>query len=211
MTGMFIVFEGGEGSGKSGKSKFVVENLVSEGIDALWTREPGGSPYAEIIRAVILDQSHGKHADAETLFGLFWAARRDHLLKTVIPAIERGAIVISDRFDGSTYAYQIVGQEQAQLKKLFWVMREHYVGKYAPQHYIFCDLEPSIGIARAKGRVEQTTHFDEREIEFHERVREGYWEFFSTGRIPHTIMDASLPFEEAKQKSLELVRRLAHV
>ncbi|MDP2650293.1 MAG: dTMP kinase, partial [bacterium] len=97
--GTFIVIDGGEGSGTTTVAKAVVEHF---GWGAVYTREPGGSPYAEKIRDLVLSDE-AKHSDAETQFALFWAARRDHLKHSVIPALADGKIVISDRFDSSTY------------------------------------------------------------------------------------------------------------
>ncbi len=204
----FIVFEGGEGSGKSDKSKYVAEVLRSEGRDVVSTREPGGSQYGELIRELIFHE-HGGRADAETLFGLFWAARRDHLQKKIIPALERGTIVISDRFDGSTFAYQICGQEQRQLEDLFWSMREHYVGHWEPSLYILCAVDVSTGLARAKSRADKTTHFDEREIAFHERVQNGFQEFLGS-LPPHqsAVADANGPMEDARKTTLDFVRKV---
>jgi len=209
MRGTFIVFEGGEGSGKSSMSRFVVEQLVEEGVNAIRTREPGGSPYAELIRDVILHE-HGKHADAETMFGLFWAGRRDHMRHTIIPALTRGAVIICDRFDASTYAYQIHGQEQPQLEHHFWRMRSHYVEPHVPNCYIIFDVDSATGLARAKGRQDGSTHFDDRELAFHERIRAGYSRFVnsSESHIPHAIINANLPLLEVRNNTLNLVHQL---
>lgn len=210
--GKFIVFEGGEGSGKSTVSKHVVGQLKAEGKPVLWTYEPGGSPFAKKIRELILSDD-AKHAEAETMFGLFWAARWDHLIRTVRPALELGLTVISDRFDASTYAYQIAGQEQPQLEDLFWKMRAHYVGDTQPDTYLFFDVDPAVGLARAKSRADKNTHFDDRELAFHHRVRDGFWKFGTHVEegfvhIPFVSIDANQPEPEVKQAALDLVRRL---
>lgn len=209
MYGTFIVFEGGEGSGKSSMLKYVADALRAEGRTVVATREPGGSPYAELIRSVILHDS-GKHADAETMAGLFWAARRDHMRNTVIPALERGDIVMSDRFDGSSFTYQIHGQQHPQLEPHFWHMRKRIVEPHTPRAYLFFDVDPTIGLARAKLRAGGTTHFDERESDFHERIRAGYKQFFSSDdpRIPHIVLDASLTLEVVQELTLQAVRKL---
>lgn len=116
---MFIVFEGGDGCGKSTQSKLLVESLKAENPEreVLWTREPGGTPGAEEIRGLLMSGSENKWS-AETELLLFNAARRDHVEKVIQPALERGAIVICDRFVGSTIAYQGVrGAELAQKAK----------------------------------------------------------------------------------------------
>jgi dTMP kinase len=197
MRGVFIVIDGGDGSGTTSMSKRVVEQLTSEGKAALWTREPGGSPYAEKIRELILSPD-AKHADAETMFGLFWAARRDHLMRTILPAVNAGTIVISDRFDSSTWAYQIRAQKCSQLIDLFHAMRAHYLADCTPSKYIFLDVEPSVGLARTKKRGDTQNHFDERTLSFHKSVRQGFAEFMLT--VPSLTIDASEPEEEVFKK-----------
>lgn len=195
-TGKFIVIDGGEGTGTTTMSKYVAENK-----QMLWTREPGGSPFAEDIRKLILSDV-AKHADAETMFGLFWAARRDHLLQTVAPALMSGKGVVCDRFDSSTWAYQIIAQEQPQLRDLFWKMREHYVADLKPDLYIFLDVEPSVGLLRARGRGGALTHFDERALSFHTKVREGFLEFARL--VDGIVVDAGQPMDAVKNQVLEL-------
>ncbi len=199
------MLDGGEGTGTTTMSKDAVTSLVREGIPALWTREPGGSPFAEKIRELILSDD-AKHADAETMFGLFWAARRDHLIQTVIPALQKGAVVICDRFDSSTWAYQLCAQEQKQLKDLFWAMRQHYLGEWIPDLYIILDVAPSVALARAKRRVGKMSHFDERELDFHNRVREGFKEF--THVAPHRVIDAGEPKEAVLEKVLRTIKEM---
>ncbi len=204
-SGTFIVIDGGEGTGTTTMSKDAVAALEQLRIPALWTREPGGSPYAEKIRELILSDD-AKHADAETMFGLFWAARRDHLNQTVIPALKQGMVVISDRFDSSTWAYQICAQEQRQLIDLFWAMRAHYLQGFIPDRYIILDVAPSIALARAKRRVGKQTHFDERELDFHNRVRDGFKEF--THVAPHRVIDAGEPKEVVLEKVLKTIEEV---
>ncbi len=98
-------------------------------------------------------------------------------MQTVRPALEAGVSVICDRFDSSTWAYQIVGQEQGQLRHLFYKMRQHYLASVEPDRYVILDVRPEVGLARAKGRGETLTHFDERDLDFHRRVSAGFLEF----------------------------------
>ncbi len=207
MRGIFIAFEGGEGSGKSTKAKFVYEQLKAEGRDVVLTREPGGSPYAEKIREVILHPD-AKFTPVETLFDFFWDARRDHMRSVILPAIARGAIALCDRFDGSTFTYQIYGQENRHLEPVFWERRKELV--HRPDHYILYDIDTRTGLSRAKSRQEKLTHFDERDIAFHERVRAGYSRFFTNEHTPisHSIIDAEPPLEHVQKKTLDLVRQL---
>lgn len=176
--GFFVVLDGGEGSGKTLLLKKVAE-LHNENI--VFTREPGGSMYAEEIRNLILNSSNAKQADANTFFSLFWAARADHLKNIIIPALNDGKIVICDRFDSSTYAYQIVAQGARELKELFWLTREHFLekGEYEPDIYVYLDVDPETGLARKNKQVDaEKNHFDERELDFHKKLRQGFKEFF---------------------------------
>ena len=174
--GVFISLEGGEGVGKSTQGA-----LLQEAIEARWgkclrTREPGGSMYAEEIRDVILHSDHAGQANAFTMFELFWAARTDHVARTVLPALSRGLHVITDRFDGTTYSHQIWGQECFELSSLFYLKRETYLQdkNACPNLYIFLDMDPEEGLRRVARRThEPTNHFDERELDFHKRLRKG--------------------------------------
>jgi dTMP kinase len=207
--GKFIVVDGGEGAGTTSMSKWVVDYSRQFGHDLLWTREPGGAPYAEKIRELILS-ADGKHADAETMFGLFWAARRDHLVSTVVPALEKGTHVISDRFDSSTWAYQIVGQKQPQLRDLFHAMRTHYVinAGVRPDQYVILDVLPEIGLARAKGRGGTMTHFDERSLDFHRSVNNAFVAWARSYPTESVILDATMPEKDVRLGLLNVVGSL---
>ncbi len=201
--GTFIVLDGGEGAGKTTVAKAVVEQL---GWNAIYTREPGGSQYAEKIRELILSDE-AKHSDAETQFALFWAARRDHLKHTVIPALNDGKIVITDRFDSSSYAYQVVAQGHSQLEKLFWETREVFLGEYAPDMYILLDIDPQEGLSRARGRGEETlNHFDKRKIDFHLQVNKGLREFILQA-VDGDIVDASQVVEKVISDTVSLINK----
>lgn len=200
MTGTLYVFDGIDGCGKS----TLVRNLAAKR-GALMTREPGGSPSAERIRALILHDDSKGH-DAETNFALFWASRRDHIVQTVLPALDAGKDIFSDRFDSSTWAFQIRGQEQSQLEKLFWDMRAHYMAGIATKtRYCFLDVSPEIGFARTLHRRGERTHFDDRDQAFYTRVRQGFLEFGSRinalpagNRAVAVIVDAHPPADEVE-------------
>jgi len=196
--------DGGDGSGTTTVSKEMVKRF---GWDAIYTREPGGSPYAEEIRNLVLSDN-AKRSDAETQFALFWAARRDHLKHTIIPALNDGKMVICDRFDSSTYAYQIKAQGNVQLLDLFWKIREQFVSEFVPDMYILLDIDPEIGIARAKGRGEVLNHFDKRKIEFHKKVNMGLREFIEQKAEHGTVVDASQPLEVVQDKVADIINEL---
>lgn len=203
--GLFIVFDGGEGSGKTTLLKRAVEYFKDE---LVTTREPGGAFYAEEIRNLILHSPNAKEADARTMFALFWAARADHMKNTVIPALNSGKIVISDRFDSSTYAYQIVAQGARELQELFWIVRDQYLGEYKPDVYVYLDLDPEVGIERKnQQKDEKQNHFDKRNLQFHEALRRGYKEFFANKnhKVKSVIIDAAKSKDEVWQDFMGVI------
>lgn len=197
--GKFIVIDGGEGSGKSSVIRALQERLPK---DTVFTREPGGTPLAEKIREMLLSDE-GKNISALTHFAMFWAARRAHIETTISPALESGKNVICDRFDSSTFAYQIWGQNNWGLLSLFDVTRRFYVeGDAPPSLYIYLDVDPKIGRERTKQRGKEN-HFDEEGIEFRVRVREGFLKFFS--RYPHKIIDSNRTLDEVIEETHQTV------
>jgi dTMP kinase len=206
----FIAVEGGEGSGKSTLMSVIKEVL---GDAVLTTREPGGSPYAELIRTAALKNPLAKTAPAETTLCLMFAARFDNVVNSIIPSLKNKIPVIADRFDGSSYAYQISSQSSL-LEDLFWILR----GKLAivPDLYIFIDVDPKEGLRRAHGRNQsllkgkEYDHFDDREIVFHENVRKGYLKFFDkvkTLGTPHIVIDANRPLEAVKRDFIVQIKK----
>ncbi|MEY2664759.1 MAG: hypothetical protein RIT04_567 [Candidatus Parcubacteria bacterium] len=193
---IFIAIMGGEGSGKSTQVKRLRERFGDA--ELVITREPGGSPYGEVIRNIILKHEHSGQASGPTQFGLFWAARHDHMKNLILPALERGSHVVTDRFDCCSYAYQIFGQQAHGLKDLFWSMRDVFLSEKKPDLYIFLDVTPKIGLARVASRQMQMidiNHFDERKIDFHERIRAGYRDFLSHIQEPYAVIDADASLE----------------
>jgi dTMP kinase len=176
--GRFITFEGGEGSGKSTQVRLLADRLRGRGVDPAVTREPGGSPFAEQVRGLILDPATAPHsALSEAL--LFYAARSD-LLDTVIrPALAAGRWVICDRFSDSTRVYQGIagGVEPPVLERL----EDIVVSGTRPDLTLILDLPADAGLARAAGRrggnagvVLQPDAYEKRGLAFHERLRAGY-------------------------------------
>jgi len=207
--GKFIVIDSGEGAGKTTQIKRI-KDLYGDLV--VLTREPGGSTYAEEIRNIILKSPNAGQADAKTMFALYWAARADHLKNTIIPALEKGNIVICDRFDSSTFAYQIVAQEGRELEKLFWETRELFLKDKKPDLYIYFDIDPKIGLSRKNGQgVDERNHFEDRQIKFHNALRKGFKEFIK--HVPHKIIDASEPidvvwnnFKTILEKEIKLIK-----
>ncbi|WP_119165640.1 dTMP kinase [Algihabitans albus] len=172
-TGRFITFEGGEGAGKSTQVKRLAERLRAAGAEVVTTREPGGSPGAEEIRDLLV---HGEAArwDPVTETLLHFAARRDHLTKTVWPALERQAWVVCDRFADSTRAYQGAGQggDAVLIEDLY----RQVVGAFAPCMTFILDLPVETGLARAAARNEGGERYEGMDRTFHERLRQGFLE-----------------------------------
>jgi dTMP kinase len=169
--GRFITFEGGEGAGKSTQIRRLADNLKNRGYEVVLTREPGGSPGAEAIRTLLVEGDPGRwDGITETL--LFAAARRDHVERTIRPALARGAWVLCDRFSDSTIAYQGYGAgvDIALVRRL----STDSVGDILPDLTLILDLPVEAGLARAAQRSGGEDRFERKGIEFHNRLREGF-------------------------------------
>ncbi len=173
--GKFITLEGGEGTGKSTQISLLRDALNGLGMDVLVTREPGGAPGAEIIRTLLVEGETGKW-DALTEALLHYAARHEHLRQTVIPALEASRWVISDRFADSTRAYQGYGHGLDQ--NVISQLHEAVVGSFNPDLTIILDIDVERGLKRANDRgaegEQQEDRYERMEIDFHERVRQGF-------------------------------------
>ena len=169
-AGRLITFEGMDGCGKSTQARLLAESLDSKGLDVVLTREPGGSPGAEEIRRLLVEGSPERWS-AETEILLFTAARRDHLEKTIRPALERGATVISDRFADSTRVYQ--GAARRELRALVDRFHDAVIGK-DPDLTFIIDMDPSEALRRGLERDSGEHRFEEMGQGFQDRVREGF-------------------------------------
>ncbi len=169
--GQFITLEGGEGAGKSTQVRILAERLKAAGIEAVATREPGGSPGAEAIRALLVTGDPDRwSAVSETL--LMYAARRDHIERTVRPALERGAWVISDRFADSSRAYQ--GAGGGVSPDFLEAMETHVLEHTRPDLTLILDLPVEQGLARAGQRGGAEARFEAKGTAFHERLRDAF-------------------------------------
>ena len=190
--GRFITFEGGEGSGKSTHAGLLAERLKSQGTDVVVTREPGGSPGAEIIRHIILSGA-AKHLGAEAELFLFAAARDDHIRSTIAPALDAGKWVICDRFMDSTRVYQgIVGKVNPRLIR---GLERIVVGEYVPDLTFVMDLPAETGLRRAQRRRgdAQADRFEAESPEFHEMLREAFRILARQEADRCVLIDASKP------------------
>ncbi len=192
--GLFITIEGPEGAGKTTIINMLTSRLESEGLEVVATREPGGIEIAEQIREVILNKENTA-MDARTEALLYAAARRQHLVEKVAPALKQGKIIICDRFIDSSLAYQ--GHARGLGIEEVLTINQFSIENMMPQLTLYFDLAPEIGLQRINrhsGR--EVNRLDLETIEFHRKVREGYLllaERFS-GRIAR--IDASRPLEQ---------------
>lgn len=195
--GRFITFEGGEGAGKSTQAALLAERLRAQGIDVLQTREPGGSAGAEEIRAIALNGDAGRwSAMTETL--LMFAARSDHLDRTIRPALNGGRWVICDRFVDSTRAYQGAGGgvDDAFIEALDLEI----VGGTQPDLTLVFDLPVEIGLERAFGRGLFETRFESKGVEFHERLRARFLDIARSKADRCAVIDAVGELEEIQTR-----------
>lgn len=172
MSGLFITLEGGEGAGKTTIANAVIDKLSTLGIETLYTREPGGIKIAEKIREVILDRDHTE-MDCRTEALLYAAARRQHLVEKVKPAMDEGRIVLCDRFVDSSIVYQgyARGIGMDEIREI----NQFAIEGFMPDLTIFFDIKPEIGLARiAANDSREVNRLDLEGLAFHELVYEGY-------------------------------------
>lgn len=213
MKGRFITFEGIEGTGKSTQIVLLQQNLQSRGVRVVLTREPGGTAIGDQIRKILLDPANTALDPAAELL-LYAAGRAQHLREVILPALEGGMVVLCDRFSDATLAYQGYGRG-LDLEMILALDRLVTTGM-RPELTVLLDIDAAAGVARAHGRnrdrgLEAEARFENEEIAFHERVRQGYLTLGrrEPGRI--RIVDASPPPEEVQNKIRMIVDELLRV
>lgn len=170
--GIFITIEGGEGAGKTTLIQALAQKARATGNEVMITREPGGIPIAEAIRAVILEKENTA-MDARTEALLYAAARRQHLVEKVIPALQKGLIVLCDRFVDSSLAYQ--GHARGLGFDEVWEINRFATEGCMPDLTLYLDIDPEVGLARIGQNGErEVNRLDLESLAFHRRVREGY-------------------------------------
>lgn len=167
----FITFEGGEGSGKSTQIQLLEDYLTACGQSVVLTREPGGSPGAELLRDLLVEGEPGRW-DGVTEALMHFAARRDHVERTIRPALARGDWVLCDRFVDSTIAYQ--GYGHGLSLDIIETLRTIAIGDFAPDLTLILDTSVDIGLARAAVRGEGGDRYERMERAFHQRLRDGF-------------------------------------
>ncbi|MHB8528292.1 MAG: dTMP kinase [Caulobacteraceae bacterium] len=191
--GLFISFEGGEGTGKSTQAAFLAERLRRLGHSVLATREPGGSPGAEAIRALLVEGAADRWSSRSEAL-LMYAARSDHVERVIAPALSAGQIVVCDRFADSTRAYQ--GAGGAVSGPLIAALEAAVVGATRPDLTFILDLPVEAGLARAARRDRGEGRFEAKSRDFHERLRGSFVELARGEPSRCVLIDAAAPREE---------------
>lgn len=204
--GIFVVIDGGDGSGKSTQLNLLRKRYP----EAVFTREPGGTPYAEEFRSALLSSIHAENAPTITKLLLFFAGRADHIKNLIVPSLEAGKIVISDRFDSSTFAYQLWGEGKQEYIPEFLRLRETIVSACLPDMYIYLDVNAGEGKRRKSVQEGETLNYlDHSPIEEIQKRREGYFEFFKMVNPPHSIIDANQDIDAVFKDITSVIERLA--
>lgn len=203
--GRFITFEGGEGAGKTTQITLLAESLRAQGHQVVTTREPGGSVGAEEIRGLLLAGTADKW-DGVTELLLHSAARRDHVQKTILPALERGDWVLCDRFIDSTRAYQGYGHGvDAQAIQTATTLS---IGDLRPNLTLILDMDVSEGLTRALGRGQGQDRYERMGLAFHERLRQGFLTIGWNEPSRCTVINANRPIEAIHKDVMIAVERL---
>ena len=200
--GLFIVFEGGEGTGKTTAIDEIYTWIVENNFKCIKTREPGGIKISEQIRQVILN-TENKTMDARTEALLYAAARRQHLIEKVIPALEEGSIVLCDRFIYSSLAYQ--GYARKLGIEEVMSINKFAIGEYMPDLSILFDLDPKIGLERINSNEQrEINRLDLEKLDFHERVRFGYNIIYENNKDTIIKIDA----EQSKENVINQIKNI---
>ena len=200
--GYFISFEGIDGSGKSTQIQRLANFLRSLSFDIVVTREPGGSVGGEEIRKLLL-QGDVDRWSAETEILLFTAARRDHLERIILPAMKNGQIVICDRFTDSTRMYQ--GMRGPKLKKLVDMLDKEVIG-HDPDLTILIDIDPEIGLRRAKSRKTVEERFEDFGLELQKKMRKGFLDLSKQFSSRISVIDGLQSEDKVSKEICSLVK-----
>jgi dTMP kinase len=202
--GIFITFEGPDGSGKTTIAKKIVDELMRLNYQVIYTREPGGSNIAEEIRNLILDV-HNTAMDAKTEALLYAASRRQHLIEKIIPALEQNKIVICDRYVDSSLAYQ--GFARKIGIETIYQINKFAINDYFPDLTIYCDIDAETGLDRIyKNLGREVNRLDLEQFEFHRKVVEGYQTIIDTYPERNIIkIDAKQTVDKVFSDALKIV------
>ncbi|MEI3336610.1 MAG: dTMP kinase [Clostridium sp.] len=202
---LFIAFEGGEGAGKSTILDKIYDWMKDENIPCIKTREPGGIKISEQIRSVILDNNNTE-MDERTEALLYVAARRQHLVEKIIPALNEGKVVLCDRFIDSSLAYQ--GYARGIGMDEILEINNFAIGEYMPNLSIFFDLDPGEGLKRInKDNNREVNRLDNEKLDFHNKVREGYYKILEKDKDRIVKIDASKSIDKVYEDVKYIIRQ----
>ena len=205
MNNLFITFEGGDGSGKSTQVNLLKDYLDNLNFETIKTREPGGTPSAEILRDLLTTGEVEKWTPMSEAL-LMWASRYEHLIQVIEPALNSGKNVICDRFYDSTYAYQGVAHnlgidKMEKLKKII-------IGDIEPDVTFVLDIDPKVGLKRSLDRSNQENRFESYNIDFHNKIRSAFLEIAKKNKNRCVVVDASLNEQEIKNLIITVIDNL---
>ena len=207
MTGLFITFEGGEGSGKTTQIRLLKEAMEQMGKEVLLTREPGGSEGAEKIRPLLVSGNADWDALTEVL--LFSAARRDHLVNKIWPALKEGKIVLCDRFADSTLAYQGYGRkDDKELQQKLIDLYQMIAGDFRPDLTFILDIDPEIGLKRSCDRLgNNERRFEDMDIQFHKNLRQAFLKIAQQDNQRCHVIQTNRSVEDIHQDIMEIIKK----
>ena len=205
--GYFITFEGVEGCGKTTQIRLLADRLIAHGFTTTLTREPGGCAIADKIRAILLDADNSDMSPMTELM-LYAAARAQHVTDVIIPALNAGHIVLCDRFCDATLAYQCFGR--GIDREVIDILNTHACRKISPDLTVLIDCDPSVGLARARTRIETSSgpreeRFELEEPAFHQRVRKGYQQLAAEQPHRFIIIEGNASVEGTAKVIIEQV------
>lgn len=201
---LFVTIEGVEGCGKTTIGKLIVERLINDGYEVIYTREPGGIEIAEQIRKVILDVNN-TNMDPRTEALLYAASRRQHLIEKIVPAIKNNKIIICDRFVDSSLAYQ--GHARGLGIDNVYEINKFAIDTLMPDLTLLFDLDPKLGLERiSANKLREVNRLDLEQLDFHTLVREGF--LIIQDREPNRVkkVDASKTVEEVFNDAYALIK-----
>ena len=202
----YIVFDGQDGAGKGTQMKLFFDRAKAEGRKFIQVREPGGTPFGEDLRNILMSC----HTEIGSEFFCMMAARNELMHQVVMPYLDRGISVISDRGDSSTYAYQVCGRGASYLEGEFWRMRELFFSKCLPTHYLIFDLSSEEAQRRSNSDAGHNSVFDKEKLEFYKKVAQGYRSFVYDLPRPGqgTVIDAARSPEIIHEEVYGLISNL---
>jgi dTMP kinase len=203
--GLFIAFEGGDGAGKSTQAAMLASALEARGLAVLRTREPGGTPVGEKLRSLVLDHGNG-HIDARTEALIFAASRAAHASQVIRPALDRGDVVLTDRYIDSSVAYQGAGRDLGM--DAVRSLNEWATSGLQPDLTVLLDVDPAVGRARRTAGNAAEDRLESEADEFHSRIRAAFLDLARSRPEAYLVLPAHLPVADLAARILERVSQL---